>query len=435
MAVTGFTSSNKTPSYFKASTPIVGIPGFQPQAAGIGPMGYAGYTESQWGNQNSILDAFGAPKKVVAAENNSGALPNINTLTNNFAVPTDNNNPPPQPTPEPTYNLRGTTVTGSGQDALSKVGLSNSDYNQFSSEFNNDPSAFLSSIDSQFSQQDTFLTQNENALRAAQDAFNKTIEADYQTNLSAGSASKQKAVSTLNQNTTQAEQRKQDALNSAKQLYNQMQTGYRQRFGGASSAGEAANTILGEEQQRQSGSIGRDYMNTVSQIESQKADVENNYQTAIKELETQKQTAMRDVQTNFLSNLQQINNNRTISVAAKEEAKRAILLQARNEQFSISQNATQFEQNVALMREQATIQLNNTLKTGQSAITGNQNAGQNAINQFGANTQNLTSQLGQGNTTKSINTVQSQPQSINNAIGTIDSQGMNTNTGKNWWEQ
>ena len=322
------------------------------------------------------------------------------------------------PAPLPTYNIKGTSYTGNPQDVANQVNPNN-DFAQFASQFNNDPTEFYNAIDAGANSQFDFLNKSENALRAAQEAFNKQIEADYQANLAQGGADKAKAVGTLGQNQVQAEQRKQDALNTAKQLYNQLQTGYRQRFGGASSAGEAAQTILGEEQQRQSGRIGRDYQNTVSSIEQEKANVEQQYQAMILDLQTQKQRATNEALMSFQNNLRSIDSDRTQTEQAKIQAKQQILLQLRDNQNAIAASDRQYQQQLQMMKEQAQLQLDTNLKSLQQQQTGSVTSGQNALNAFKTGTQNITSQTGMSNQPKTINTMQSAP-TIENAVGAIN---------------
>jgi F0F1-type ATP synthase membrane subunit b/b' len=321
--------------------------------------------------------------------------------------------------PSSTYNIRGTNYTGNPQDVANQVAPGN-EFAQYGEQFNWDPSAYFANIDQGAAAQNDFLSKSENALKVAQDAFNAQIEADYASNMAQGSADKSKAVGTLGQNITQAEQRKQDALNSAKQLYNQLQTGYRQRFGGASSAGEASQAILGEEQQRQSGKIGRDYMNTVAQIEGQKADVENQYQAMILDLQTQKQRAVNDALQTFQTNMRSIDSDRMSTEQAKIQAKQSILLQLRDNQNAIAASDRQYQQQLQMMKEQAQLTLDTNLKALQQQQLGATTAGQTALNNYKAGTQNITSQTGMSGQPKSVNTLSSQPQDISTAVGYIN---------------
>ena len=319
-------------------------------------------------------------------------------------------------TPAPTYNIRGTNIQApTGKDALTKAGLVNTDYDQFASQFNNDPTAFLNAIESGYAGQFDALGQQQSALEEARRLAEGTIGSQYGENLSKAQGAKASTAGKLKQNQVEAEQRKQDALNSARRLYNELQSGYRQRFGGATSAGEASQAILGAEQQRQATGIGRDYGTAVAQIKSQEVDLENNFNTAIRELDTQKQTALRDIQSNFMTNLNQINTNRAQTTQAKEQAKLQLLNDMRNQALQIDQQNRQYAQQLELMKEQQRMSLQSSLAGMQQSQTGFAQAGQQAISRIPTQ---VSTQLGQNNRSISQNVLQSQPQ-IQSAVGAI----------------
>jgi len=328
------------------------------------------------------------------------------------------------------YNIGGKIVPGTANKAGAVSAVNSvfptSDYANYADQF--DPSQFLASINAEYGAQDTFLNQQQSALQAAQDLYNKTIESDLGANLLKAKASKTSIQGKLDQNKVQAEQKKQDALSAAIRLYNELQMGYRQRFGGASSAGEASQAILGAEQQRQATGIGRDYSTAVAQIQAQGVDLENNYNTAIQELNTQKQIALRDVQTNFMNQLQQINSNRIQTTTAKEQAKRQLLLQLRNEATQIDASNRRYQQQLQLMREQQRLSLGNTLKSMQGAQIGFAN---NASNALGRIPTQVTSQIGQNNKTVSANVLPSANPLINSAVGYIAPGNFGYNEDKN----
>lgn len=324
-----------------------------------------------------------------------------------------------------TYNIRGTDVSaGSGQEAINKA-IPTTDYNAFANQM--DPTQFLNQIESSYQGQDQFYNTQENALKAAQDTFNKTIEADYAANLAKANQSKVSTAGQLGQNEVLAAQKKQDALNSAKQLYNQLQQGYRQRFGGATSAGEAANTILGEEQQRQSGLIGRDYTTAISDIARQKVDLENSYTSAIADLDRQKQQASSEVMTNYTNQLSQITANRAQSYQAKEQAKLQILLDARNQLATIQQNNDNYIKNLQAVRAEQT----GTLDQFISQLQGT-NAGfsTNAANSVAKIPTTVTSNLGQNNSTVTQGVMANQAPQIGTAQGQI---GFSPSKPTDWW--
>ena len=322
----------------------------------------------------------------------------------------------PAPAPLPTFNIKGSSYTGNPLDVAKQVNP-NTDFGQYATQFDNDPSKFYAQIDADAQAQLAFLDKQQSALDEAKAQFGQQIEADYNLNLSKGTASKEKAVSTLGQNQVTAEQRKQDALNTARQLYDQLQTGYRQRFGGATSAGEAAQSILGTEQQRQSGTIGRDYLNTVAQIESQKADVENQFETLIQDLDYQKQRSTSEALMNYQTNMRSIDADRMQTEQGKSQAKMQILMQLRDTQNQIAANDRAYRQQLDAAKQQAQMQLDMNLKQMQQQVALNTQAGGTALSNFQSGTQNIQSNLGQNNTVRSASTQQSQPNALSTAVG------------------
>lgn len=315
--------------------------------------------------------------------------------------------------PAQTYNIRGTNVTApSGKEALSSV-LPESDYSQFANLYN--PEEFLRSIDTEYGAQSDVLNQQENALRAAQEAFNKTLESEYSASVSKMGVAKASTKGKLAENKVQAEQQRQDALNSARRLYNELQQGYRQRFGGATSAGEAAQSILGAEQQRQSGGIQQSFGNAVRDIQRQDVELENTYNTQLQELEANKQRAVAETQNNFMSNLNRINSNRASSLQAREQAKRQVLLDNRNALAQIEQSKIAQAQQLQLMREQQKMSLQTQAQQLSQQTQGFQNAGLRAVSNIPTQ---VSSQIGQNNKTVSTGVMQSTPQ-IQSSTGYI----------------
>lgn len=137
---------------------------------------------------------------------------------------------------------------------------------------------------------------------------------------------------------------REDAQSAARRLYSELQQGYRQRFGGASSAGEAAMALTGNEQQRQMAQNNRTYQESIAQV-----DLSAN-------------EAIRAAQSEFTSRLDAIRQNRTQLEADKLVARRQALQDLSAKVFQIQQQREIFKQNIALMQEQARIQNETNLK-------------------------------------------------------------------------
>lgn len=287
-----------------------------------------------------------------------------------------NSAPPPTTT---TYNIGGQTYTApvgneGAINLMNELYGGQSDFGQYGGQFNWDPSQYMASIESEYGATDKALTEQESALREAFNQFMGVIGQENEAAKSSALRSKEGAQGKVAQGKVRAEQSKQDALSAATRLFNELQTGYKQRFGGASSAGEAAQSILGSEQQRQAGMATRDFINTSAQLDAQSTDIERQYDETLRNIEAETSRSKAEQNANFMQQLTAINNNRTMATAAKEQAKRQLMLQQRQEAMAMEQNRQAMIQQVTLMREQARIQLETQkAQMAQSAQTTGQN--------------------------------------------------------------
>jgi len=333
---------------------------------------------------------------------------------------------PPQPPPQSTYNLGGQNYTvPAGQEGatnlMNEIYGGQSDFGQYGEQFNWDPSKYLASIESEYGATNQALNTQENALRQAFNEFMGVLGKESKTAKGSALTSKQSAQNKIAQGRVTAEQSKQDALSAATRLFNELQTGYRQRFGGASSAGEAAQTILGGEQQRQAGMATRDFVNTNRQLDAQGLDIDRQYDDSIQQIESETSRAKADQNADFMQNLTAINNNRTLSIQAKEYAKRQLMLQQRQEAAAMEQNRQAMLQQITLMREQARIQLETQKQSLAQAAQRAGNIVGNIANNYAGKYSNITvpASYTPSKTTASANVLPS----INNAVGYISPWG------------
>lgn len=157
----------------------------------------------------------------------------------------------------------------------------------------------------------------------------------------------------LKQEETGAGGRKEDALTSATRLYNELQRGGQQRFGGASSAGEAYQTLTAVEQQRRQGTIQSAYETAMQQITQFKTNLKNKFDTAVSEVKLQIQSAINDAQSQFRDTLQQIRSAQNQAQSDKAAASMNLLQDLRNKVYTINMQGLQFTQQLAL-NQQAT---------------------------------------------------------------------------------
>lgn len=175
----------------------------------------------------------------------------------------------------------------------------------------------------------------------------------------------------------QGEQRKVDALSAARNLYNELIMGGQQRFGGASSAGEAYQALTGRELQRNNQQIGTDFNSFMSQITMAKQTVQSKFDDAVSQLENQKQQALSQATRDYQNTLAQINSMKSQVAGEKANRQLAALQELRNNIYNINIATAQNSQALNQFKQQQEAEL------------------EGAINQFGL--QANSAQAGVGN--------------------------------------
>lgn len=235
----------------------------------------------------------------------------------------------------------------------------------------------------------------QNALKQAQDQEtlanqlkqSNLTDIEEQYNLGTGTLgqTKQSSLEQLGSNAITARQQQEQALNEARALYNELTRAGSQRFGGLSGASQYANSIIGAEQQRQMGKTRQSTMDTLRNIDAQKVQVEQNYQTKMQELQVQKSSAIREANNNFSSAINAINADRTTAANEKAMAKMNLLKEYKTQLFNIQSQAKAFEANIQAMREQANLEIDSYLKTAGAATSAGSSSIQSLIDQINKN--------------------------------------------------
>jgi hypothetical protein len=238
---------------------------------------------------------------------------------------TTNNNPsqaPPSAAPDPAQ-IKRDNVSKISTEKGSDVAL---DYaTNYADQMS--PDQYYSMIDQEAQNSQNFLNTQEASIRADQPGIEQGIT-DQQTLLN------DKALNT-----------KEDAQSAARRLYSELQQGYRQRFGGASSAGEAAMSLTNNEQQRQMAQNNRTYQDAVAQVDLSASQ------------------AVQSAQSEFRNQLLEITKNRTAVESERLAARRQALSDLSQKVFAIQQQRTQFQQNLQLMQEEARLSNNKNLSS------------------------------------------------------------------------
>lgn len=223
-----------------------------------------------------------------------------------------------------------------------------------------------------------YLSKAEAQLRSDLPTYEKEVDTNFATNKSQLDTNRNKTMGDISSQQLAGERKYEDAGTAARRLFQEQQMGMSQRFGGASSAGEAGQAIVGQELQRQLGSNQRGLVDFTSQIERQKTNIDQQYNTDIMGLEQQKQTALSQIRRDFQSKLLEIAQNRAQLESAKAQMRMQALMDFRNQVYGIQLQNAQFKNAVNLQREQAM----QSISQNASRMGGYANAAQSAYSSF-----------------------------------------------------
>lgn len=155
-------------------------------------------------------------------------------------------------------------------------------------------------------------------------------------------------VGYLNQASSNAQMAGENALTSARGLYNELDSRNRQLFGGAqnSSVGGAASELLGREQMRQTGNIRQGVTDQVSNFALNIQNLRDKASAQLQQIELQKQAAIADVKNRVADALRQIDQLEFQTGQDYSQAKLDAIKDYANSLRSNNQYATQLTQQV-----------------------------------------------------------------------------------------
>lgn len=256
--------------------------------------------------------------------------------------------PPPTTTQNPTNNTRYV----SEQDALA-LGL----------DWNNLPGGYARAgggggtvntedlLNQIFNPAYAQLSQEEQTARDLQPQIEQNILDQYGTSKSALEGERTSGMNQIGQSEQSTFNRKEDAASAARRLYDELVRGGRQRFGGATSAGQAYGELTAAEQQRRMGGIQTQYNEAMSKLDLAKSDLNQKFTNAIAELENQKNTAILDAQREFRNRLDQISAARRQTDADKAQMRMQELQNYRNMVYQINLQDYQYKQQLAANKQ------------------------------------------------------------------------------------
>lgn len=348
---------------------------------------------------------YGAPTGSGVFAGSTAGLSNPFNVTSPFANALPQTPPPATPPPTNTGtgkdkksgggNTGGTTNTGGTKTTTTKTATTNvSNVPTFySGNMPTGPSPEeMAQIESNYNEGMNYLSGVENRLRPEFQSALEEAQSIYNTQASVLGGQKQTATGQLQEQGIKGQQAYESALAQARQMYDQLQRGYQQRFGGASSAGQAATEIASQERLRQQGLNYRTLQDVNRQVQSGLQNIEQQYNQGLLQLEQNKISAQNQARREFNDKLNQIDAQRgqlgrdkaNQKLQALQTLRQQIMqidAEARNFQNTFTLNKAQQQQALELYREQLKASAGNTLSTTQSQI--------NALAQT-FNNQNLT---------------------------------------------
>lgn len=305
--------------------------------------------------------------------------------------PQPNPNPNPNPTQNDTRPTNTSTQNVPGDSRFTQLEKMNrnpvqeQEYQALLSQMGPSNDQIRSQINSIFDDVNSYLNRAEGNLR--QDFPTILGELGDQFNVSRGQleTGRDQTGRMLDESENQSRSRRQDAESANARLFNELQRGALQRFGGASSAGQAATELANVEAQRRQGAVAQDFNTAMREIETQRLRTEEQFQQGLQQLTMQKQMAENEARRSFQNKLLEIDKMRADASQNKGAMKLQALMDLRNQVNAISMQNMQFQQQLQMMREQANIELQS--RAAQFTQAGN--TGVSAFNQF-AGQQNLT---------------------------------------------
>lgn len=224
-------------------------------------------------------------------------------------------------------------------------------------------------INGAYGETDSLLNGMQNRLQAGQQDFYNTYTGQYDAMMPTLTANNQNAQAQLAAQQDTAKFNEANVINSARKLYNEMQTGYRQKFGGGNSASDFAGGILGRELMRNIGTAQNNTGQTIKTLQDKSLELNNTYAAQVKELNMQKENALMKAKSDFQDKLNQIDSMRIQNAQGKAQAKLAALQELRQRAYQVQDQVTAYQQQLDAMKQQADLQLRNSLNQYNKAAT------------------------------------------------------------------
>jgi len=241
--------------------------------------------------------------------------------------------------------------------------------------------AIMREIDTIYSSAMSGIGAYEGAIRANQPTVEKDITGQYEATKQNLGTEKTVGERQLTQSGTEAGTAKENALAASRRLYNELQMGGQQRFGGASSAGEAYNELTGREYQRSQATTQQAYQTALSKITDLQANLNDRYESSLFSLETQKNQALNETRRSFDEKMAEIQNMKEQAGQNKSSMRLQALQDLRNQVFQINLATVQTNAALQQQKQQSELALQQAMAYNEQLASGGQGAVNTMLNQ------------------------------------------------------
>ena len=197
-------------------------------------------------------------------------------------------------------------------------------------------------------------------LEAQQPGQEQQIQGAYDRGIEGVTGQQSEAQMQLAKRGTASDVAQANALANARQLYSELSQRYGSMFGSRSSAGPAAQELLGRETTRRFGEIGTAREQDRQAVADETARLGTWVNTQKQEWKRKKETALIDLQNTFKNQIGQINSARNTLESQKARERSQALTDARTKQAMVDQADRDFQQKLALFQAEKQSQLTTT---------------------------------------------------------------------------
>lgn len=221
----------------------------------------------------------------------------------------------------------------------------------------------LTEIDNVFNPTMDYLKGVEGNVNSNYPTVQNDINAQYNTSKQSLTGDFNRGTTDINAQATEAGGIKEDAVTAAVRLFNELKMGGQQRFGGASSAGQAFGELTSQELQRNVGGIQKSFSSTIQKINASKDALAERFTSALTKLESDKNVALNDARREFDDKLMEIARMKAEANTNKAQMRLQALQELRNQVFQINVQNLNFKQQLAAQKSSADSTLSDYAKS------------------------------------------------------------------------